>query len=177
MINHNLLLYNLFDRTISIDFIGKNWIVNYTEGDLFELSMKLKDSQTKYPIIWLQTGYKVERNKQGEQTSLVGCRFFFITKGSKIDRYEQRFKSTYDEVLYPVLNKFDKLIQNNRGIIASNIDNFTAFPFNDTTELGRKENNGKSDNQKATIADIWDAILLETNLTISNSCFPELIIK
>lgn len=179
MINHNLLLYELLDRTITVNFNNKDWLVNYTEGDLYELTTKLNDSKTKYPIIWLQSGYKVERNKIGDATKLLGCKFFFITKGSSTDRYEQRFASTFNEILYKSLLMFDKKIIKSKGIQADNLDEFTTFPFNDTTELNRKErdNGSKSSKQTATITDIWDALLLETNLSISNGCYPQLIIK
>lgn len=179
MINHNLLLYGVLDRTMNVDFNGKNYTINYTEGDLFEIAAKLKDSSTKYPIIWLQTGYKVQRDKQRRETSLVGCRFFFITLGSKTDRYKQRFESTYNNMLYQCLVKFDKIIRTKKGITASNIDDFVVFPFNDVDELSRREaNNGsRSAEQSTTITDIWDALLLETDLVISDGCFPQLIIK
>lgn len=179
MINHNKLLYDLLDMTIDVDFNGKTWLINYTEGDLFELNRKLINSNTKYPIVWLQSGYRVERNKQGKQTTLNGCKFFFITKGSPTDRYEKRYNNTYEKLLYPALVKFDKLINKTKGLEASNTDNFTTFPFNDTTELSRRETSSgaKSSTQTITVPDIWDAILLETTITISDNCFSQLKIN
>ncbi|WP_185269598.1 hypothetical protein [Chryseobacterium bernardetii] len=174
MINHNTLLYQVFDRTIKIDFQNKEWIANYTEGDLSELVKKLeKDSITKYPIIWLQTGYSVERKRQEGTTKLIGCKFFLITLGSKTDRYEKRFSSTYENVLYPLLSKIDKIFSKTKGLIASNEDSYTVFPLND---LANDENGNKLP-QLAAIADVWDAVLFETDITITDGCFPELIIK
>lgn len=173
MINHNTLLYNVLDRTISVEFQNNEFVANYTEGDLFELVAKLNDSKTKYPIIWLQTGYSVERRKQEEKTKLIGCKFFLITLGSKTDRYEKRFKSTYENVLYPLLVKTDNVFKKTKGITASDVDSYTAFPLNNLAT----DEEGKNIPQLATIADIWDAVLFETEITISNSCFPELTIK
>lgn len=173
MINHNILLYDLLDRTMEVTFMGKTLIVNYTEGDLSELSKKLNDSATKYPIIWLQSGYSVERSIQPIQTKIENAKIFFIHKGSQTDRYEKRYATTYQEVLYNLLNKFDKIIRKKKGISASNTDRFTTFPFNDTSQI---ESGGKGA-QKLTVTDLWDALLLETDLVITDQCFPQYLIK
>lgn len=173
MINHNELLYRLFDRTLSVTFEGTSFLANYTEGDLFELVAKLQDSNAKYPIIWLQTGYLVERRKQEGKTKMIGCRFFLITLGSKTDRYKKRFQSTYQNVLYPLLTSMDKTFSKTKGIIASDVDSYTVFPLNDIA----KDEKGKDYPQLTAIADVWDAVLFETDIEITNGCFPELIIK
>ncbi|KQR93298.1 hypothetical protein ASG01_08865 [Chryseobacterium sp. Leaf180] len=170
MINHNTLLYDLLDKTLKATFNGAEWVVNYTEGDLSELSRKLNDSTTKYPIIWLQSGYSVERSIAPVLTKIDSCKIFFITKGSTIDRYEKRYDSTYQDVLYPLLVRFDELIRKTKGISASNTDNFTTFPYNDSTDINKGE-------QKITVTDTWDALLLETGLTISDGCYPQYLIK
>lgn len=178
MINHNLALYEALDKTMSINAFGGDWVVNYTEGDLFELTKKLDDSNTKYPIIWLQSGYKVARNHQQGQTQLENCKIFFITKGDMHDRYEKRYSTAYDEMLYPLLGKFDKLMRKTAGFFAADTDNFTTFPFNDTTELNRRSTqNGTKTPQQTAIIDIWDALLLETDITLDNCQFEHLKIK
>lgn len=173
MINHNKLLYQILDRKLNVVFNNNQYTSNYTEGDIFELVAKLNDSAAKYPIIWLQTGYTVERRKTEEKTKLIGCRFFIITLGSKTDRYIKRFESTYDNILYPLLNSMDKTFNKTRGITASDIDTYTVFPLNDLA----KDEEGKNIPQLTAIAEVWDAVLFETDITISNSCFPELKIK
>ena len=93
MINCNLILYDLFDKTINIDFFGDNFIVNYNESDLIELTRVLNSKVTKYPMIWLESGYRmVEPVNRGNKTLLLqGCRFFLITKGSQTDYPKTRF--------------------------------------------------------------------------------------
>lgn len=173
MINHNTLLYQVLDRTITINFQERDWFANYTEGDLFELVAKLEDSTTKYPIIWLQTGYTVERRKQEGITKMVGCRFFLITLGSRTARYKNRFESTYDHMLYPLLVEIDKKFMKTKGLAASDNDSYMVFPLNDIA----KAENGKAIPQLTAITDVWDAVLFETDITISDGCFPDLIIK
>ncbi|WP_278494939.1 hypothetical protein [Chryseobacterium arthrosphaerae] len=174
MINHNTLMYRLLDRTLTVDnFQDQNWIANYAEGDLFELVAKLQDSTSKYPIIWLQTGYSVERRKQEGITKMIGCKIYLITLGSKTARYRNRFESTYDHMLYPLLVEIDKKFMKTKGLAASDNDSYMVFPLNDIA----KDDKGNQIPQLTAITDVWDAVLFETDITISNDCFPELIIK
>ena len=174
MINHNTLMYKLFDRTLTVEnFQDQSWIANYAEGDLFELVAKLKDSTSKYPIIWLQSGYTVERRKQEGITKMTGCKIYLITLGSKTARYKNRFQTTYDHMLYPLLTKIDKKLMKTRGITASDNDSYMVFPLNDIA----KDDNGNLIPELTAITEVWDAVLFETDITISDGCFPELIIK
>lgn len=171
MINHNLLMYELFDRTFSVNYGGQDWVVNYTEGDLFELAKKLNDSTTKYPIIWLQTGYSVRRDRMKDTVKLSGCRIFFITLGDLNSRYKERFENNYNDFLYKILLKFDNIIEKKTGITADLSDDFTTYPLNDIAGMAAEAG------EKTTIQDIWDAIQLSTEIEITNECFPHLKIK
>lgn len=179
MINHNLLMYSLFDRSFSMDLDGVDYVVNYTEGDLYELAAKLVDHQTmhlkKYPIIWLQTGYTVQRDKTKRSVKLEGCRIFFITSSQLNPRYKQRFETNYNDFLYRILLKFDDIIDRMPGINSEMIDEFRTFPLNDISELTKRERD--TDRGKIAISDIWDAIEYTTDIEISNECFPEFKIK
>lgn len=174
MINHNLALYKLLDRTLSVDAFGGNWVANFTEGDLFELNKKLNDSLTKYPIIWLQSGYKVQRNLVTGTSTLVGCKFFFITMGSKHDRYLKRYDTVYSDMLYPLIVAAEKLISKTNGMRLASESSLTALPFNDTSELARADFATKG--QRATVGEIWDAVLYEADLTIDECVFDSSLI-
>lgn len=178
MINHNTLMYSLLDRTITVEnFQDKDWTANYTEGDLFELVAKLKESKSQlpqsYPIIWLQSGYTVERRKQEGITKMVGCKIYLITLGSKTARYKNRFQTTYDHMLYPLLEKIDKKFNKTKGIKAADNDSYMVFPLNDIA----KDENGTPIPELTAITEVWDAVLFETDITITDDCFPELKIK
>ncbi|SHH95979.1 hypothetical protein SAMN05421866_0045 [Chryseobacterium oranimense] len=177
MINHHVLLDQLLNGAFAVEYNGKEWIIKYTEGDLVELTKKLNDSSSKYPLIWLQTGYVVSEGVSKNQTVLKGCRFFFITKGSLNDRYKKRFEDTYQFLLYPILLRFRSLINKTKGIEISGGWNYTALPLNDVDELNSKDANGKRKPEPVTIGDVWDAVILEIDLTISEDCFPELKFK
>lgn len=178
MINHNTLMYSLFDRTILIDnYQNKDWVPNYTEGDLFELVAKLKESKSKlpqsYPIIWLQSGYTVERRKQEGVTKMTGCKIYLITLGSKVFRYKKRFETSYENMLYRLLNKMDEKFRKTKGINAEDNDSYMVFPLNDIA----KDEKGELIPEFTAITEVWDALLFETNITITDSCFPEFKIK
>ena len=124
MINYNLLIYEILDRKFQI----KSWDVNYAEGDLAELSKKLELSETKYPIIWLQTGYRVVEKKG--QLELNDCNFFLITKGDEHDLYKKRYQTNYQEMLYPLYDKFKQAISKSKGVSLLNQDiSFVSMPF------------------------------------------------
>lgn len=168
MINHNLLMYDLFDRKFSVNYGGSDWVVNYCEGDLFELANKLNESSIKYPIIWLQMGYSVKRDRMKGTVTLQGCKIFLITLGDLNSRFKQRFEGVYDDFLYKILLNFDKTIDKTKGINSSLIDDIRTFPLNDIAELA-----ASTKGQEITIQDIWDAIELSTDIEIINECFPQ----
>lgn len=175
MINHNLLMYSLLDRKFSIEFNGKNWEVNYTEGDLFELNKKLLTSHTKYPIIWLQTGYEVkDYHKAGDRVDMMNCNFFLITKGDLTDRYKKRYQTNYQDMLFPLYERLKKAFKMSKGVHIMNDDiSFVELPFNDVSELTAREGKKRSP-ENATVPDIWDAIVIRgINLRISAQCYPE----
>ena len=174
MINHNLLLYSLFDRTFEQNFNGNDYTVNYTEGDLFELNKKLLLSTTKYPIIWLQTGYEILDSQMGNKIELQNCKFFLITKGDHHDFYKKRFETNYEGMLLPLYEKFKNIIRKTKGIeIITNPIKFVELPFNDVTGLTAKEGN-KREPENATVTDIWDAIVINgINIKINEDCFPQ----
>lgn len=181
MINHNLLLYSLYDRKFQITFNQLPWTVNYTEGDLFELNKKLLMSETKYPIIWLQTGYKVREYRAGNKIELQNCNFFLITKGDQHDLYKKRYENNYQNMLFPLYENFKEVIRKTRGIeILNDTIDFVELPFNDVSELTARDgkNGTKRNTESATVPDIWDAIVIDgLNLKINEDCFPQFKIK
>lgn len=177
MINHNLLLYSILDRKFSISFGCIEWMVNYTEGDLFELNKKLLLSETKYPIIWLQTGYKESENLLGKTLELNKCVFFLITKGDANDLYKKRFETNYQEMLLPLYAKFKESIIKSKGIeIMNDKIDLIKLPFNDVSELTSRDGmyGRNRPTQTATVPDIWDAYVIDgLNLKINMDCYPE----
>lgn len=173
MINHHALLNHLLDKTLEVNYKDKSYPVNFTEGDLFELWNVLKSKKQKYPIIWLQTGYKAIQDIRGQRTELSNLRFFFITLGSLNDNNDKRFIDTFQSILYPLFELFLDQIKKTNGIsFNSDKYSFITLPFNDVSELASRERDygNKKVSQTTTTADVWDAIVLEIDLALDNEC-------
>ena len=177
MINHNVLLHDLLDQNeeLKTTFLDTDWIPNYAEGDLYELWIELQSKKIKYPMLWLQSGYVVSENRLSRKVKLEGLKFFVITKGSQTDLYKQRYRTTYQNIVYPLKDKIIKGFEYGKGFTISDDTKFTTFPFNDISELNAKEARYGSyaTRQTSTTPDIWDALLLEFDLTIDAGCWPE----
>ena len=173
MINTNLLINSLFDRKFYVNFNVGNWVVNFSEGDLFELNRKLVNAKEKYPIIWLQSGYTERYRRDGRSVTLEGCNFFLITKGDVNDTYLRRYQTNYQGMLIPLFDRFLDTLAKAKGIDVLNGDiPHVKLPFNDVSELTSKDAR-KRYPQTATVPDIWDAIVInDLNLRINTDCYP-----
>lgn len=186
IINHHILLHSLLNRTITTLYNEYETLCNYAEGDLYELCKDLNKKcddtldNNAYPYIWLKSGYTVETTNT--YTTLRNCWFFFITRGSKVDGNNRRFNDTYQDILYPLLNDFINVINTERGIdIHSYKDKemvvkHASFPFNDLNDLKNSYQGNGNDNLTTTSA-IWDAISLNIDIRIDNTCNRKFIIK
>lgn len=175
--NHHKLLKNLFNECMSIHYKANLFKVNFHEADLFELNKILVNSRTKYPLIWLETGYREQHRIQGAEVKLNNCNFIFVTKGDSTDRYSKRYDTSFNDILYPLVAKFEEKVNKTMGIsFNKDYHDLISLPFNDVTELASKAR-AKKPTEGIPLTDIWDALILETDLSISPECFPEFIIK
>lgn len=174
MINHNEILRAQFNKTIKVNYGGKDWAVNYIEGDIFQVWSVLSHENTKYPLIWLQSGYTVKENDLigNNKKILEDCNFYLITKGDPYDFNSVRYSDTFKNMLYPLLEKFKKSIAKSKGLAMGTEYEYITFPFNNVSELNEKKGL-KANPQSTTTPDIWDAIYLNTTITISEDCYLE----
>ena len=178
MINHNLLLEDLIHNQITINYMDGELIAKFSEGDLYEIWSVLQKAETKYPFIWLQSGYKITESSNPGNSSLKleNLKFFIITKGDKNDRYKTRHKTTFELILHPTKKQFIELIKNKKGITLSDDYSFVTFPFNNMVELSARESSygNKREPQTTTIQDVWDAIYIEIpSIIINKNCFSQ----
>lgn len=177
MINHNLLLDNLLYRTIEVKAGPQTYKANFYEGDIFELWKEINKSDAKYPIIWLQSGYNISESANSGDSiiTLDNVSFFLITKGDSNDYYKKRYKTTFNNMLYPLMDKFIKKLKMSKGITISDYD-YITFPFNDISENDVRGMKVKG--QTTTIIDIWDAIYVKfPSIAINKNCYNEYIIN
>lgn len=178
IINYNKLLADMLDRTINVDFNGSDYLANYYEGDLFELMAEITTAKAKYPLIWLQSGYDVyESTKRGDNyVRLHDVKFFLVTKGDGNDRYKKRYRTTFNDMLYPLKSKLlNKLVKADGFTVSDDIKSIT-FPFNDMSE--NNVSGMKLKPQTATIDAYWDAVYLHIpELRINSECYKNYIIN
>ena len=160
---------------MSVDYDGKNWKVHFYEADIFELNKILLSAERKYPLIWLQTGYEKRERINGGRFELQNLSFFIITKGDQTDRYKKRFATSFEEILYPILGDFLSTIRNASGIsFGSETYKTTDLPFNNVADLISRQ---KIKPETTTVTDIWDAVIVDMNLTVNPDCYPEYFIN
>lgn len=176
MINHNEVLDFVLNGTMSVEYGGKQWVNNYIEGDIFQVWEVLSTKKTKYPLIWLQSGYTVsESNLKGNKSQSFNANIYLITKGDMHDFNKERYSDTYKFILYPLLEKLKNTVNKSKGVQFANDYEFITFPFNNQDGLNDKSN--KSKPQTSILSDIWDAIYLNIDVTINGDCYPEFKIK
>jgi hypothetical protein len=180
--NQHLFLKELLHRTINVNFNSKDFSANFYEADLLELNKVLLNTQTKYPLIWLETGYREQHRLQGGELKLAKCNFIFVTKGDKTDYFSKRYETSFNEILYPLFSKFEEKINQTHGIsFETEYHEIISLPFNDVTELSAKTRSvdgvSKSAKQSQPLIDIWDALILTTDISINTDCHPQFKIK
>ncbi|WP_312394773.1 hypothetical protein [Chryseobacterium sp.] len=176
MISHNLVLYDLLDRKMEVEAWGKNFVINYMEGDLYELAKKLEEynrsNVLKFPLIWLVEGYDTKRNHLERKTTLEDCQILFITSAELNDRNQKRFSTTYKDLLYKVLSMFYEKVIKTSGISCDNVDRIRVYPLKDMMEESKPTASGDP-----VLSGVWDALSLTTTIEIKNECFPQFEIK
>ena len=137
--------------------------VRYDWGtiDVLNKFLLLKESVSKYPLIWLVTSKDTDDLLRNRVTRKA--RFVIATRSNDVDGFNsQQYQTDYKEVLIPVYNDFITLL-NSSGIskiVGSAIDK----------EL--KPNFSLNDNGKGLIT-IWNAIVLDLEVEIIDGCIKK----
>jgi len=137
--------------------------VRYDWGtiDVLNKFLILKESKSKYPLIWLVTSKDTDdllRNRVTRQ-----ARFVIATRSNDVDAFNStQYQTDYKSVLIPVYNDFITLL-NSSGIskiVGSTIDK----------EL--KPNYSVNDNGKGLVT-IWNALVLDLEIELITGCIKE----
>jgi hypothetical protein len=137
--------------------------VRYDWGtiDVLNKFLILKESKSKYPLIWLVTSKDKDdllRNRVTRSARLV-----IATRSNNVDAFNaMQYQTDYKEILIPVYNNFVKVL-NSSGIskiVESTIDK----------EL--KPNYSVNDNGKGLIT-IWNALVLELEIELTDGCIHQ----
>ena len=129
--------------------------------DVLNKFLLLKESVSKYPLIWLVTSKDTDDLLRNRVTR--NARFVIATRSNDVDGFNSKqYQTDYKEVLIPVYNDFITLLESSgiSKIVGSTIDK----------EL--KPNFSLNDNGKGLVT-IWNAIVLDLEVEIIDSCIKQ----
>jgi len=129
--------------------------------DVLNKFLVLKESKSKYPLIWLVTSKDTDDLLRNRVTR--NARFVIATRSNDVDSFNaKQYQTDYKEILIPVYNNFITVL-NSSGIskiVGSTIDK----------EL--KPNYSVNDNGKGLI-DIWNALVLDVEIELTDGCIKQ----
>lgn len=167
MINIEERLIELFETLPAIKYNGKDYNVSLEVGNDKDLNRFLNSKQKEngvniYPLVWVQTPIRSDLNNLFSEAPI---RLVIATLTNDNLSNKQRIKTTFKDVLNPTFQNV-----------------LTALKQSGFTQIIRDEyirtnffNYGTIDNTKHVTTDIWDAILLETNIRIDSNCLKNII--
>jgi len=129
--------------------------------DVLNKFLVLKESKSKYPLIWLVTSKDTDDLLRNRVTR--NARFVIATRSNDVDSFNaKQYQTDYKEILIPVYNNFITVL-NSSGIskiVGSTIDK----------EL--KPNYSVNDNGKGLIT-IWNALVLDVEIELTDGCIKQ----
>ena len=129
--------------------------------DVLNKFLLLKESKSKYPLIWLITSKDTDDLLRNRVTR--NARFIIATRSNDVDSFNSKqYQTDYKEILIPVYNDFITVL-NRSGIskiVGSTIDK----------EL--KPNYSVNDNGKGLVT-IWNALVLDCEIELTSGCIKE----
>ena len=130
--------------------------VRYDWGsfDLLNKFLLLKESKSKYPLIWLVTN-----ETEGDVTTksaLRKSRFVIATKSNNVDEFNlTQYRNDYQKVLIPVYENFLKLLSSSG--VTTIVGNTYKYDLRPNFSV---ENNGKG------LITIWNAIVFDADIRL-----------
>jgi hypothetical protein len=143
--------------------VNGSFPIRYDWGtiDVLNKFLILKESASKYPLIWLVTSKDTDdllRNRVTRKARLV-----IATRSNDVDGFNSKqYQTDYVNILIPVYHNFITLL-NSSGI---------SKIVESTIEKELKPNYSVNDNGKGLIT-IWNAIVLDLEIEINDGCIKE----
>jgi len=129
--------------------------------DVLNKFLILKESVSKYPLIWLVTSKDTDDLLRNRVTR--NARFVIATRSNDTDGFNaQQYQTDYLKVLIPVYNDFITLL-NSSGI---------SKIVNSSIDKELKPNYSVNDNGKGLIT-VWNTIVLDLEVELITGCIKE----
>ena len=151
------ILENTFNLMPELDVDGVKFKHQFEFGsheDLLKfLELKRRGDAKTYPLIWLETPYKVERDTTSNGTAPTNLIIANLSNQDMLNR--QRMETSFKKVLMPVLDDMLKVLKYGKATSYDEYD--TTYFFN----YAPSEKEG---------SDIWDVIKLELVIKYKKNC-------
>ena len=158
------VLKNLFNKLPKMVIGQGTYEVQYGFGSHKDL-LRYMNSQRKaqggvsYPLIWLQTPIERDVRRDGLIT-LNGLTLILATLTTAAQSNVTRLETTFKPTLIPLYNNVLSILKGS---------GFTRILNEDTNTVTNYYNYGVDETEHQT-NDIWDALKLELDITISEEC-------
>ena len=129
--------------------------------DVLNKFLILKESVSKYPLIWLVTSKDTDDLLRNRVTRKA--RFVIATRSNNSDGFNlEQYKTDYQKILIPVYNNFINLL--NQSGVSKIIDS--------SIEKELMPNYSVNSNGKGLIA-VWNALVLDLEIELTDNCINE----
>lgn len=166
MINVHKRLIEAFGTmpNIGVTDTSEGFAARYEWGDFKHLNQLIKldgnnPQKPVYPIIYNISNSATHEFKRNAAT--IDASFVIATRNTNVDMVNsQRWAASYNNVLFPLVGYMVQLFTKSQ-IFAWNGE-FNLFEFPNYGQTEQKESNATTD--------IWDALRLDTTITINDKC-------
>jgi len=129
--------------------------------DVLNKFLVLKESVSKYPLIWLVTSKDTDDLLRNRVTR--NARFVIATRSNGVDAFNStQYQTDYKNILIPVYNNFITLL-NSSGI---------SKIVNSTIDKELKPNYSVNDNERGFIT-VWNALVLDCEIELTDGCIKQ----
>jgi hypothetical protein len=151
------ILDEIFKRIEPINVDGVDFEAKFEYGsheDLLKfLELNRRGKTNTYPLIWLETPYKVTRDYALNGVATTNLIIANLSKSDTLNK--DRMETSFKLVLFPILNDILRLLR--LDFIVSYSEYSTTYHFNYAPEEKKS-------------SDIWDVVQLELDLKYKKNC-------
>jgi hypothetical protein len=131
----------------------------FKKGEEKEIDAFLAKSNQPYPLIWLPYGFKEHHNLNN--VKITGLSLIVAVQGDKTTFIDDRFENVYKKVLLKIFENIKYLFDKSSSVKITSDYELEKFPnYVKLTSRGK-------DSQ---FIDIWDAIKITFDCTITSKC-------
>lgn len=138
--------------------------IKFMFGTQKELNIWLKDTKDKYPLVWLVYPYVKSYNNNAQNFDTYNNAKLIFAINNDADKLVQTRVHTTKFILDSIIDEFTRLMRNS---------SFKKYIYIDKVSDSKETwfpNYSTSNQKEGGTIEIWDAIVLETNIYVIPNC-------